>query len=540
MPLRLLIGLLLLIIFPARAQAFGDCTNAEYLAAFNVTGRVASCQSRDLDPLQFNGQTRSVRIFRLHRPWHGDDEQWIGDINATLAQISFALEALGPGLDVKDISIHLSDHIGRGTDRGAHAATGFGTGLTAECPIVVYKTASRTSTEGFARVLAHEIFHCAQEDTWPAKASETSALWWVEGSAEYFAQLVVPGNPGSQGFITQFSSTSPDTSLYAAPMDYENVVFFDWLHSRGGGDAVVRFLNSVPNTDDPLPFLQRTVPTADWVDFIETYALHRLTAPDGQVINAGPPSRYMLVEGESGDSSLGTDAYRSLLVEARFPEQGRYEITIDGGDGLQAKISRGGGAWQDLPLTIDACTDQSPIVLYAVTTGEPEYFTLNYRRVEPCSSCEVARQIDRCLIGPWTLTGGGPVEWMRANGMGDMARVETSEMTIRMTRDGRYVTAPIDVLVEAENDGVAVTGTGVGTDATGTWSAGDGILNICPQTAHITTTVTAGGGPMMQQVFGAGPEMQMSYTCAGNTLSTLLEIGSGLPPMSFTYTRARP
>lgn len=537
MPLRLLLGLLFLILLPARAHAFGDCTDAAYLSAFNVTGRVASCQSRDLDPLQFNGQTRNVRIFRLHRPWHGDDERWIGDINATLAQISFALESLGPGLDVKDISIHLSDHVATGIDRGAHAVTSFGTGLTAECPIVVYKTETRTSTEDFASVLAHEIFHCVQEETWPEKSSESAADWWVEGSAEYFAQLVVPGNRTTRTFITQFGGTSPDTSLYAPLMDYENVVFFDWLHSRGGGDAVVRFLNSVPNTANPLPFLQRTVPTADWVDFIETYAQHRLTAPDGQPINPAPPSRYMLVEGESGDTSLATDAYRSLLVEARFPEQGRYEITIDGSDALRTKISRGGGAWQDLPLTIDACTDQSRAVLYAVTTQEPEYFTLNYRRVEPCSACEVARRTDRCLVGAWTLTGGGPVEWLRANGMGDRVEIDVSELSVRMRSDGRYVTAPVDVLLEAEQDGLVINGVGTGTEATGTWSAGDGVLNICPQTAQITATVTT-ASQSMTQMFGAGPEMQMTYTCAGNTLSTLLDIGHGLPPMPFTYTRA--
>lgn len=545
MRLRLLIGLFLLILLPARAHAFGDCSDAAYLANFDVTERVRSCEIRSLDPLRFTGRTRDVRVFRINGASHGDDDRWISDINAALGQISFALEALSPRLDSANISILLSDDRGRGLLRGAHGVTytgrrlmtTFGRSLEMECPIVVYKIGGRVSNEVFASLLAHEIFHCVQDATWPDKASSATGDWWIEGSAEYFAQLVVPNNRDTRGYIRQFGDNTAENSLYAPPMDYENVVFFDWLHSRGGGDAVIEFINSIPDTGDSLSFLQRRFSSDDWVEFIELYASNRLTQPNGTVINAGQPARYVPVQGDSGGVNQATDAFRGLLIELRFPDQGRYEISIDGGDALRAKYRRGGSDWQDLTQVIESCTDQSSATLYVVTTGEPDSFNINYRRVEPCSTCEIAPQMDRCLVGTWTLTGGGPVEWLRANGMGDMAQIEVSEMSVRMGSNGRYVQAPVTVLMQAGQDGVVIDGVGVGTEAGGTWSASDGILNICPQTAAITATVST-PTHSMTQMFGAGPEMLMTYTCSASTLNTTLEIAAGIPPMDFVYTRA--
>ena len=38
---------------------------------------------------------------------------------------------------------------------------------------------------------AHEVFHCAQRVTWP-DAFSAEGSWWMEGSAEYFSNLVYP------------------------------------------------------------------------------------------------------------------------------------------------------------------------------------------------------------------------------------------------------------------------------------------------------------------------------------------------------------
>lgn len=489
-----------------------------------------------LDPLIINGQTRDVRIFRLNDTFHGDDTAWIAEINEILGRVSFAADAIGSRLTIKEVSILLADHLADGEDVGAHAVTRVPSGLpNGECPIVFYKNTAALSTAEFGKVLAHELFHCIQGATWGAATATEAATWWVEGSAEYFAQLVVPESTSTDIFISEFGQRGPTTSLYDDPMDYETVVFFDWLHAHAGGEGVVTFLNGIQATGGGLAGLQSLVSDADWVEMIETYAANQLTEPGGRQIHRGD-AEQLDVSQETEEFAYTTDAYRGLLLELRFPETGRYEISVAGSASLRAKINRGGPDWMPVPFEINACTDETPALIYAVSTEGPEDFTLTYRRVDECNACERQRVRDACVAGNWTMTGGGAVEWMRANGMGNNAQLATGEMSMQMRRNGAFLTAPLTVFLDADLDGSPITGTSDGPGATGVWSAGDGVLNICPQTGGAQATISSDAGSQTM-LFGPEGDLQMQYTCRGATLTTSLEIGSGMPPMETTYTR---
>ena len=51
----------------------------------------------------------------------------------------------------------------------------------------------------------------------------------------------------------------------------------------------------------------------------------------------------------------------------------------------------------------------------------------------------------------------------------------------------------------------------------GQWAAADGTLYVCPQSGEITATVRI-GGQASEMAFGPGGEVNMAYTCNGNTL----------------------
>ncbi len=63
------------------------------------------------------------------------------------------------------------------------------------CPVVLFPVMLNLSNSSFQQAIAHEIFHCFAAFNLPDQehgASYESASWWVEGSAQYFSNLVYP------------------------------------------------------------------------------------------------------------------------------------------------------------------------------------------------------------------------------------------------------------------------------------------------------------------------------------------------------------
>jgi hypothetical protein len=239
------------------------------------------------------------------------------------------------------------------------------------------------------------------------------------------------------------------------------------------------------------------------------------------------------------DTDLETDAFRTFRADFAVISPGRYEVSVDGPETLKARVRTGEGEWQDLPAPLESCRNSAPATLYAVTTQGPVSFIVKTRKTGECSACETAGISDSCLAGTWTMTGGGPIEWMRANGMPAEFEIQASEMSVRMTRGGDYVRNPVLVDVDTTIDDKHVTGDGQSVGLSGHWGAADGVLHICPLSGEIATNVQVDGGPMMSRMFGAGEPMQMAYTCSGNTMTTTMEI-PGLRPMETVYTRTGP
>lgn len=525
------------LITPDPARAFGDCRSAAYLAMFNETGPIADCAPIALNPLVLNGRSSAVRAFRVATATHGDDTAWIVQLNTVLDRISFAATALGPGLRVDKVSILLADHRNAAGDEAV--AFPAGTLPPGECPVVLLKTAAPHSDEEAAYILAHEIFHCIQYATWPAAMAPQSALWWSEGSAEYFAGLVVPEADPQAALFAHYAQKSVERTITDPALAYENVVVFNWLHQQGGGDAVTAFLNAMPAADDALPALRRQLPLADWARFVETYTADQVTDPAGRAIPPGRPPFEIVIDRDTDTLHPRSDAYQTFRAALRVTRPGIYELSAPADPALRLGLRIGTGAWQPLPATVSGCRNAAPAVLYAATVSGPMTIALTYRRIGDCAPCDAVRTGDSCLVGTWTMTGGGPLEWLRANGMPADVRADISGMSIRLGRGGDYLAAPLAVILQAQGDGATVTGTAQTVGISGHWGAEDGVLHLCPLSGEISHETRMPEGPVMQGLQGPGGATQTAYRCAGDTLTTITEI-PGLPPMETVYGRSPP
>jgi hypothetical protein len=148
---------------------------------------------------------------------------------------------------------------------------------------------------------------------------------------------------------------------------------------------------------------------------------------------------------------------------------------------------------------------------------------------------------DSCLVGAWKQTGGGAAEWMHEHMKMAEIKVQATKATITFNADGAFSTSKVDATSEVQAKDASAQMTGHMTaQGSGQWSAADGKLTLCQAAtdAKGSMQLKLPGGKTMNMPMpkmGAS-EVAMTYTCAGDTLSTVQQMPMG-SPMTTTYTR---
>ena len=453
--LKYLLACLLLLPGLARADepVFGDCTSAHYLAQFDEVSGRTGCDIRHEQTIQVHGAPVHLRIISLPGTSNREDSGWIPLISETFIRVGSAIDAMGSAALLPNVTVLLSDHEGIYGGATAHGVTFWGADLADECAITVFKLNGGAATLDFAVTFAHEIFHCVQRLSWHDSGYAAGSTWWVEGSAEYFGAMVAPDSGSSASFVDLYGDTTMDHALYERPSDYENVVFFDRLHQVRGASGVGDFLAAMPAHSNYLSVLPGLFGLDDWAQFAEDYLQGLVTEPGGTNIPIPVTTLHLTAAEDSGSFDLVAKPYRVFRFDIAFAEPGDYRLSVDLPASVRARVQVAEGDWMDFPQTLHACGDLGPVLVYLVTTSEPTPVSLHYEKTGDCTACERVIELDRCLIGTWELTGGGPIEWMREQGMQRHIQVEASQMTVMMTRDGGYILNPVTVTAQADNHG---------------------------------------------------------------------------------------
>jgi|GEM_PF-5631329 len=388
----------------SNVAAAADCLLSASWIRHDATLTAQACVEIANIPLNTGSETRNVRLVRLASDTaHGDDARWIPVIRDAVNASSAQMRELG-GLRISDVTVLLSNLRARDPDTGrpdeTHAAA-LGVSAT-ECNIVFYKLGGSVSSSEYAFTFAHEIFHCIQSNSFRSRDHFAAALWWVEGSAEYFANRVRPGTRFSDGLIARFNTQSLRVSLL--DMDYENVVFFMWLGQNGGSRRFLSFLGGMPETegrDAQLRALQRLLPREQWQSFIEAGLNGRINKPGGGYLprlSAGLPPESVL-----GPKliALHSGAYVIPRRNIVFQRGKNYPLTLEGmSNGLfvRMRLSADANSWSTPPESVKACDRDKSYVTY--WTSVEENGSGNLRVGTP----ERLEERTCCLIGNWQPT----------------------------------------------------------------------------------------------------------------------------------------
>ncbi len=185
-----------------------------------------------------------------------------------------------------------------------------------DCYVEFFPDFWRTaSTDALAFTLAHEMFHIVQQLAFPA-VDHCHASWWIEGTAEWFANLAMPGKSFSaeSGFIEGWDQESSGKRLIDT--DYSALGFWFWAGEQFGQQFPLSLGAFGNHGLTEVAAISDLLPQEDWADLVRVYLGGFLAYPDG---------RLALPRPDLGPELSGTDTV-SLAGPAMSIQRARIAL----------------------------------------------------------------------------------------------------------------------------------------------------------------------------------------------------------------------
>jgi hypothetical protein len=274
----------------------------------------------------------------------------------------------------------------------------------------------------FKQTIAHETWHCVQgwnfrhqlSGPYLSGASQevvndfsAAKQWWVEGTAEYFANVVYPCNQKEWERISNLDENSDVSSLIE--LGYSNVVFFSHL-GRYGHAPIIDVSRRMPTSGG---FEEQYIAAADaglgvkYHEFGEDYV-------DEEIPDSCPGTR-MPVQPNIEEQEVQRGITRSYDL-TRFTLH-RRDLYFNSGE-YNLEYSQGVGGirstvreledeiWTSPPTTVNAGCQYRSLRL-VMTYARPEVLE-QYFEIEETSPLDATPErqsrIDACLLGNWRAT----------------------------------------------------------------------------------------------------------------------------------------
>lgn len=479
-----------------------------------------------------------IRIIHdLNADWIAD-ARTMAEFQRGVASSATAIASLGD-IDLENVTILLADDLPPregAEDEFSNIAALTETVRGTECKVTVYLLGPVSRPEYAAWVISHELFHCVQaSNLTPGQLASPGGLgeggggnWWLEGSASWFAALAVADVGNTDSEVDQFDASSATTPLNR--MAYEASPFFLWLGGVDSPAGVMRFLNGMAESADESAqraAMVSALSQSRWLDFAQAYLDREIHHPHGTDIGFSPEDGPVWTWSGTRTQNVDLEPFVIARGTAGF-DCGRWRTRVTPGSVYRAR-EEDGGDWSTLPEEINTTSGSGGAYRVAAINAGPSRVRLaiNGTMEAGCGNCLGSREVAACVVGTWQLTGGGPAEWMRSQGM--PGNFSTSNQLVTYRRDGTFITSVMQGTADVTIRDRTESGN-MSAQAGGRWSTTPtGTLNVCADMQAFTSS--RGGGP-------TGPgNLQMSYSCSGGTLTTTQPMPRGAPPMTSTYSR---
>ena len=245
------------------------------------------------------------------------------------------------------------------------------------CMIVMFpERLSSSRLTDFA--LAHEWMHTMQTDAY--EGSIDGDDWWREGSADWFAQKLVPGTTERDPVIDRFFSRQPECEL--PEHSYDAQIFYFW--GEASFDARWVFEQGLDGQDwlRETARAAQTLPPGRWLDWAVAQADGDISFPDGRPLPSGPEVEPVEI-GKACKATVTGPALSATFREVTLADRVPGPLRVEAGSS-QVAIRGAGGDWTRLtgnevidpappsPFTLAAISPSSESLDVNLTTGPPD------------------------------------------------------------------------------------------------------------------------------------------------------------------------
>jgi len=310
-----------------------------------------------------------------------------------------------------------------------------------------------TGKKEYQQAVAHELWHCFQ--TWHLypqyfqgrKDGLTIAWgdvvgWWVEGSAEYYSNLVYPRVNLEHRLTESFDEESLETSILQLAVPYSSFGFFQFLANQPGVGAagVLRFLKSLPSEGG---FKEQADALASFGDMKKTFNQFGRDYLDGKIKDTGggfipfrPQFGDKVQINKPGKYKVSAEQFhleRRQLIFSGW--QFKVQTQDEGAPGKDNSKEPPEKIWGHLPESITTGCKRTYKLL--LTSADESAFGQDYKFIIDVKS-DIKTQtrrakIDKCLVGTWEIQNPSHDSVVRS-------AISKTRMNVRFQSSGKQTT----------------------------------------------------------------------------------------------------
>ena len=272
------------------------------------------------------------------------------------------------------------------------------------CPVVALPLVYGDGLDQFKQTIAHEAFHCFQD--WNLTTSPYSAhIWWAEGSAEYFSNVVYPTINDEQNRTESYYANSIHRPWF--DLSYLNFLLFQYLGNELGDAQVIQLLETI-SASGGIAAQASTLtayPNMDslFLEFVvATTSTGVMDTGGGMIIEHPAPLRGLETIGQEGDTQFLIEPFVAGRFGVSYGEGKRFLETFEENESVRHSMAiedrlQDPGAWSSLPVEVRSrCNDDEKYVLVLTSVDGPGDFKANVSLMEEA-------ECDSCVLGTWDI-----------------------------------------------------------------------------------------------------------------------------------------
>ncbi len=300
------------------------------------------------------------------------------------------------------------------------------------CPITLYPETLALPEAKFEQMIAHELYHCFQGTNFHDQLAcseggsvvscDQAVVWWAEGSADFFSNLVYPSANIEFAHIQSYDAKLP---IHLQTNAYATAAFFQSLanHAPDGAEAAHRLVRNMAKTDklaDHQVALAKNILIANNLQ----YFARDLVA--GTITDSGGGNIPTVFNGElepiAFDPTLKSIKLTARPFTAKTAQMlvpAGYQITLHPMNGVESDLTArasvrkmGSALWKDLgykSAVEDFTCQESDSTIEVLVTSARSTDVVSEIEIQieieskPCG-CKPTSLMDPCMLGEWKLS----------------------------------------------------------------------------------------------------------------------------------------